>query len=90
VVLSSAPTPTSEAATLPPVLLVHGFQSSPGVFATMAERLRRNGRTVHAIDLPGQDNVANARAIAAFLAARRVHRVESSATAWAACRAAGS
>jgi len=42
----------------------------------MAARLERNGRTVYAIDLPGQDNVVNARAIAAFLAAHHVRRVD--------------
>jgi triacylglycerol lipase len=63
-------------ATLPPILLVHGFESSPAAFATMAARLSRDGRTAYAIALPGQDNIANARAIAAFVVAHHLHTVD--------------
>jgi len=63
-------------ATLPPVLLVHGFRGSPGAFDTMAARLARGGRVVYAIALPGQDNLINARAIRAFAAAHHLRRVD--------------
>lgn len=63
-------------AQLPPVLLVHGFESSPATFATMAARLVRGGRTVYAIALPGQDNVVNAGAIRAFVAAHHLWQVD--------------
>ena len=73
--LSTGARPASGAA-LPPVLLVHGFESSPATFATMAARLARNGRTVYAIALPGQDNIANAGAIRAFVAAHHLRQVD--------------
>ena len=63
-------------ATLPPVLLVHGFRGSPGAFDTMAARLARGGRVVYAIALPGQDNLINARAVRAFAAAHHLRRVD--------------
>lgn len=63
-------------ATLPPVLLVHGFRGSPGAFDTMAARLTRGGREVYAIALPGQDNIVNARAIRDFAAAHHLRRVD--------------
>jgi triacylglycerol esterase/lipase EstA (alpha/beta hydrolase family) len=50
-----------------PVLLVHGYRGSPGTWAAMETYLEANGRTVRAIDLPGEDNVANARAIRDYL-----------------------
>ena len=76
VVVQAVPPAASAATPPPPVLLVHGFRSSSRTFDTMATRLERNGRTVYAITLPGQDNVVNARAIAAYLAARGVRRVD--------------
>jgi triacylglycerol lipase len=66
----------AKAASLPPVLLVHGFESSPAVFGTMAARLKRDGRAVYAIALPGQDNVVNAGAIRAFVVAHRLRKVD--------------
>ena len=71
----AAPLPAN-AAPLPPVLLVHGFESSPATFRTMAARLVRDGRTVYAIALPGQDNVVNAGAIRAFVVAHRLRQVD--------------
>lgn len=56
-------TSTTDAASKVPVILVHGFDGSPAGFDVMAERLRRRGHTVVAMDLPGNDNVANAKAI---------------------------
>ena len=48
-----------------PVLLVHGWTGSPSDWdVTVAEFTAEGaGRTVVAIDLPGEDNVANAKAI---------------------------
>jgi triacylglycerol lipase len=66
----------ADSATPPPVLLVHGFRGSPGAFDTMAARLTRAGREVHAIALPGQDNIVNARAIRDFAAAHHLRRVD--------------
>jgi triacylglycerol lipase len=73
--LSSGAQPAS-GASVPPVLLVHGWGSSPATFKTMEARLARSGRAVHAIALPGQDNVANAKAIRAFVAAHHLRRVD--------------
>ena len=73
--LSSGAHPVAGASP-PPVLLVHGWGSSPATFKTMQARLVRAGRTVYAIALPGQDNIANARAIRSFVAARHLPRVD--------------
>ena len=43
-----------------PVLLVHGYRGSPGTWAEMIGRFEAEGRTAVAIDLPTEDNVANA------------------------------
>ena len=50
-----------------PVLLVHGYRGDPGTWADMISYLEAHDRTVVAIDLPGEDNVANAKAIASKL-----------------------
>jgi triacylglycerol lipase len=51
-----------------PVLLVHGYRGNPSTWADMEAYLTAHGHpTVYAIDLPGEDNVANARAIASTL-----------------------
>lgn len=63
-------TSATEAASKVPVILVHGYGGSPAGFDVMAERLRRRGHTVVAIDLPGSDNVANAKAIRALVVDR--------------------
>jgi len=76
VTLLSPGASAASSATLPPVLLVHGFRGSPGAFDTMAARLARGGRVVYAIALPGQDNLINARAIRAFAAAHHLRRVD--------------
>lgn len=60
--------PVAGAATTPdPVMLVHGYRGDPSTWADMKAFLEANGRTVVAIDLPGEDNVANAKAIGARL-----------------------
>lgn len=62
----------SPAAAVPdPVVLVHG--SWPGTASTMStiqQRLTAAGYTAAAVSLPGNNNMANARAIVAFAAAR--------------------
>jgi triacylglycerol lipase len=69
--------PGSVAAAAPdPVVLVHGYRGSPGTWADMKRYLEAQGRTVVAIDLPGQDNVVNARAIRDLVAARRWKNVD--------------
>lgn len=50
-----------------PVLLVHGWRGASADWAVMVQRFADEGigRPVVAIKLPGQDNIANAQAIAA-------------------------
>jgi len=55
--------PVAAASAPDPVLLVHGYRGDPSTWADMKAYLEANGRTVVAIDLPGEDNVANAKAI---------------------------
>jgi triacylglycerol lipase len=65
-----APAPVAAAAP-DPVMLVHGYRGDASTWADMAAYLTAHGRTVYAIDLPGEDNVQNANAIAQAL--RRLH-----------------
>jgi len=66
---------TAEAATPVPIVLVHGFGGSPEAFAVMERRFRALGRTVVAIDLPGANNIANAKAIRDLVAANGWQKV---------------
>jgi triacylglycerol lipase len=50
-----------------PILLVHGYRGDPSTWADMKAYLESNGRVVEAIDLPTEDNVKNAKAIATFI-----------------------
>ena len=59
----AAPAAVGAADPADPVLLVHGYRGDPSTWADMKAFLQAKGRTVDAIDLPGEDNVANARAI---------------------------
>jgi triacylglycerol lipase len=59
-----------------PILLVHGFGSSSGTFSELQPWLRLHGRTVVALDLPGQDNVVNAQYIKDQIAALGWGRVD--------------
>jgi triacylglycerol lipase len=54
-----------------PVMLVHGYRGNVSTWADMKTYLEAHGRTVYAIDLPGQDNVQNAKAIGQTL--KRLH-----------------
>jgi triacylglycerol lipase len=63
------------AATPVPIVLVHGYGGSPDSFAVMERRFRALGHTVVAIDLPGDNNVANAKAIRDLVAANGWQKV---------------
>jgi triacylglycerol lipase len=63
--------PSTVAAAGPdPVVLVHGFRGDPSSWSDMEAYLTAHGRTVYAIDLPGEDNIQNAKAIG-----QAVHRL---------------
>lgn len=47
-----------------PVVLVHGWGGSTADVAVLADRLRAEGHPAYPVVLPGQENVANAEAIA--------------------------
>jgi len=68
--------PRASAAGPDPVLLVHGYRGNPATWADMAAFLKAHGRTVFAIDLPGEDNVANAKAIRDKLLALKWTKVD--------------
>jgi triacylglycerol lipase len=59
-----------------PILLIHGFGSHAGTFSELRPWLRLQGRTVVALDLPGQDNRVNARYIKDEIAALGWSRVD--------------
>jgi triacylglycerol esterase/lipase EstA (alpha/beta hydrolase family) len=67
---------TASAASPDPVLLVHGYRGSPSSWANMKAYLEGQGRKVYAIDLPGEHNIDNAKAIAAKLRELRWSRVD--------------
>ncbi|WP_431898061.1 esterase/lipase family protein [Nonomuraea sp. bgisy101] len=46
-----------------PVILVHGWNGTPAVFDQMKAALEQAGHPAYAIDLPGEENIANAEAI---------------------------
>ncbi|MCP3803179.1 alpha/beta fold hydrolase [Allokutzneria sp. A3M-2-11 16] len=50
-----------------PVILVHGWMSNSWSFHGMVEVLRGAGYPVYAMDLPGQDNLVNAHAVASLV-----------------------
>lgn len=64
---SSQPGDRSEAAVGNPVVLVHGFTGSPSSMATLKSRFEAEGRQAFAIDLPSEDNITNANALATFI-----------------------
>jgi triacylglycerol lipase len=59
-----------------PVVLVHGYRGDPASWADMQAYLQAQGRTVVAIDLPSEDNVVNARAIASLIESRGWSRAD--------------
>ena len=58
---------TTESATINPVVLVHGWNSSSSAMATLKSRFEAQGRLAFSIDLPGQNNITNAQALATFV-----------------------
>jgi triacylglycerol lipase len=66
-VAAALPTAVGAATGPDPVLLIHGYRGDPSTWADMIAFLESHGRTVRAIDLPGEDNVANAKAIGTTL-----------------------
>ncbi|MEV0385729.1 alpha/beta fold hydrolase [Nonomuraea sp. NPDC050643] len=53
----------AQAAEPEPVILIHGWNGSATEFARMESALEQAGHPAYAIDLPGEENVANAEAI---------------------------
>lgn len=52
-----------QAAQREPVILIHGWNGSPTEFAQMEAALEQAGHPAYTIDLPGEENIANAGAI---------------------------
>lgn len=59
-----------------PILLIHGFGSHSSTFSELRPWLRLQGRTVVALDLPGQDNRVNAHDINEQISALGWSRVD--------------
>jgi triacylglycerol lipase len=59
--------PTASAAPLEPVILVHGVWGSSKNMTKMKIRFQEHGYLTFAIDLPGQNNVTNANALATYV-----------------------
>jgi triacylglycerol lipase len=69
--------PAAAASAAPdPIVLVHGYRGDPSTWADMKAFLESKGRVVVAIDLPGEDNVVNAKAIASLVKARHWSSVD--------------
>lgn len=74
--------PSASVAGAEPVVLVHGWEGSPANMSAMRDAFIAAGHPTYVIDLPGQENVANATAIAGLVTevraqtgARGVHLV---------------
>jgi triacylglycerol lipase len=85
--VSTVPISMAHAAAVPggPVILVHGWTGSSAGMAVMRDAFAAAGYPTFTIDLPGQNNVTNAHAIANFVhtvkhqtSATRVHLVTHS------------
>lgn len=84
-VLLTAPAAHASGPTAParePVIVVHGWTGSGAAMSPLRDAFAAAGHPAYAIDLPGEDNVVNARAIADLVtvvkadhAADRVHLV---------------
>jgi len=62
----SDPAP-AEAATINPIILVHGFTGTPSSMNTLKSRFEAQGRQAFAIDYTSENNVTNAQALATFI-----------------------
>ena len=58
---------TTHAAVINPIVLVHGWNSSPSAMATLKTRFEAQGRQAFSIQLPGQNNITNAQSLATFI-----------------------
>ncbi len=58
---------TTEAATINPVILVHGWNGSASSMATLKSRFEAQGRQAFSLTLPGQNNITNANSIATLV-----------------------
>jgi triacylglycerol lipase len=67
----AAPLADREALSAEPVVLVHGWEGSPANMTAMRDAFVAAGHPTWVIDLPGQENVANATAIADLVAGVR-------------------
>jgi triacylglycerol lipase len=67
----TAPPAILEARSAEPVVLVHGWEGSPDNMSLMRDAFVAAGHPTWVIDLPGQENVANATAIADLVAGVR-------------------
>jgi len=68
--LVAAPAAAAAGRAPDPIVLVHGYRGDPSTWADMKAFLESNGREVVAIDLPSEDNITNAKAIASLVKAR--------------------
>jgi triacylglycerol lipase len=70
VAAAAGPAPPSSpagAAEREPVVLVHGYLGSEGDMAAMRDALAAAGHPAYTIDLPGEENTANAEAVRALV-----------------------
>jgi triacylglycerol lipase len=67
-VVSATPVAAPEARSAEPVVLVHGWAGAPENMSAMRDAFVAAGHPTWVIDLPGEENVANANAIAALVA----------------------
>jgi triacylglycerol lipase len=74
--VGGAGTGAALAAAPDPVLLVHGYRGDPSTWADTIARFAAEGRTAVAIDLPSEDNIANAARIRDFIADKGWKRVD--------------
>src|SRR5712691_8578461 len=74
--LGAGAVPTMAADPPDPILLVHGYRGDPSTWADMIANFAAAGRTAVAIDLSSEDNIVNARAIQAYIAAKGWPRVD--------------
>ena len=74
--LLAAPAASAATRAPDPIVLVHGYRGDPSTWADMKAFLESNGREVVAIDLPGEDNITNAKAIAALVKSRHWSSVD--------------
>jgi triacylglycerol lipase len=60
-------TASAQSPVINPVVLVHGWNGSTSSMATLKTRFEAQGRQAFSIQMPGQNNVTNAQALATFI-----------------------